>query len=257
MGATLSVRRPPHEWAARSSTPRYASVSTIRAEYHLPRQRRAMCIPMSARATDSVSSRRRGSGRRFAIMRALYTREGRHSMNILVTGGAGFIGSQMAKRHLADGHRAVIVDNLSSGKRERLPGAARFVFADIADTDLTALLSEEKIEFVSHHGAHIDLRQSVADPMGDARSNIVGSLRLLEACRAAGVRRFLFASTGGALYGEPEGGRPAPESHPTDPISPYGCAKLSVEKYLHYYRVIHDFQVQVLRYANVYGPGQN
>ena len=178
-------------------------------------------------------------------------------MNILVTGGAGFIGSQMAKRHLADGHRVVIVDNLSSGKRERLPGDARFVFADIADTDLTALLSEEKIEFVSHHGAHIDLRQSVADPMGDARSNIVGSLRLLEACRAAGVRRFLFASTGGALYGEPEGGRPAPESHPTDPISPYGCAKLSVEKYLHYYRVIHGFQTQIFRYANVYGPWQD
>src|SRR6185369_4356454 len=186
--------------------------STIRAEYHLPRQRRAMCIPMSARATDSVSrrknaragvsaaissasSRRRGSGRRFAIMRALYTREGRHSMNILVTGGAGFIGSQMARRHLADGHRVVIVDNLSSGKRERLPAAARFVVADIADTDLTALLAEEKIEFVSHHGAHIDLRQSVADPMGDARSNIIGSLRLLESCRAVGVRKFLFAST--------------------------------------------------------------
>ena len=96
-------------------------------------------------------------------------------MNILVTGGAGFIGSQMAKRHLADGHRVVIVDNLSSGKRERLPADARFVFADIADTDLTALLAEEKIKFVSHHGAHIDLRQSVADPMGDARSNIIGS----------------------------------------------------------------------------------
>jgi UDP-glucose 4-epimerase len=178
-------------------------------------------------------------------------------MNILVTGGAGFIGSQMAKRHLADGHRVVIVDNLSSGRRERLPADARFVHADIADTDLGPLLSEEKIEFVSHHAAQIDLRHSVSDPIGDARSNIIGSLKLLEACRATGVRHVLFASTGGALYGEPEGGRPAPESHPTNPISPYGCAKLSIEKYLYYYRVVHGFQTQVFRYANVYGPWQD
>jgi UDP-glucose 4-epimerase len=178
-------------------------------------------------------------------------------MNILVTGGAGFIGSQMAKRHLADGHRVVIVDNLSTGKRERLPADARLVVADIADTDLAPLLSEEKIEFVSHHAAQIDLRHSVSDPIGDARSNIIGSLRLLEACRASGVRHVLFASTGGALYGEPEGGRPAPESHPTNPISPYGCAKLSIEKYLYYYRVVHGFQTQVFRYANVYGPWQD
>jgi len=178
-------------------------------------------------------------------------------MNILVTGGAGFIGSQMAKRHLADGHRVVIVDNMSSGKRERLPAGARFVHADIADADLAPLLAEEKIEFVSHHAAQIDLRHSVSDPVGDARSNIVGSLKLLEACRAVGVRHVLFASTGGALYGEPEGGRPAPESHPTNPISPYGCAKLSVEKYLYFYRVVHGFQTQVFRYANVYGPWQD
>jgi UDP-glucose 4-epimerase len=178
-------------------------------------------------------------------------------MNILVTGGAGFIGSQMAKRHLADGHRVVIVDNLSSGRRERLPAQARFVHADIADADLAPLLAEEKIEFVSHHAAQIDLRHSVSDPVGDARSNIVGSLKLLEACRATGVRHVLFASTGGALYGEPEGGRPAPESHPTNPISPYGCAKLSIEKYLYYYRVVHGFQTQVFRYANVYGPWQD
>jgi UDP-glucose 4-epimerase len=178
-------------------------------------------------------------------------------MNILVTGGAGFIGSQMAKRHLADGHRVVIVDNLSSGRRERLPADARFVPADIADTDLSPLLAEEKISFVSHHAAQIDLRHSVADPIGDARSNIVGSLKLLEACRAVGVKHVLFSSTGGALYGEPEGGRPAPESHPTNPISPYGCAKLSIEKYLYYYRVVHGFQTQVFRYANVYGPWQD
>ncbi len=178
-------------------------------------------------------------------------------MNILVTGGAGFIGSHMAKRHLEDGHRVVVVDDLSAGRREKVPEKARFVQADIAETDLEPLLREEKIEFVSHHAAQIDLRHSVSDPLYDARANILGSLKLLEACRRAAVRRVLFSSTGGALYGEPEGGRPAGEDHPTNPVSPYGCAKLSIEKYLHYYSVIHGFQTQVFRYANVYGPGQN
>ena len=180
-------------------------------------------------------------------------------MNILVTGGAGFIGSHMAKRHLQDGHRVVIVDDLSTGRRERLPEKARFVQADIASasSDLEALLREEKIAFVSHHAAQIDLRHSVADPIGDAHANIIGSLMLFEAMRRAGVRHVLFSSTGGAIYGEPEGGRPAPESHPTNPVSPYGCAKLSIEKYMHYYRVVHGFQTQVFRYANVYGPWQD
>ena len=178
-------------------------------------------------------------------------------MNILVTGGAGFIGSHMAKRHLADGHRVVIVDDLSSGRRERLPEAARFDRADIAEADLEPLLREEKIDFVSHHAAQIDLRHSVADPIGDARSNIIGSLKLFEAMRRAGTRHVLFSSTGGAIYGEPEGGKPATESHPTNPISPYGCAKLSIEKYMHYYRVVHGFQTKVFRYANVYGPWQD
>src|SRR6266508_949790 len=178
-------------------------------------------------------------------------------MNILVTGGAGFIGSHMAKRHFDDGHRVVVVDDLSAGRREKVPEGARFVRADIAETDLEPLLAEEKIDFVSHHAAQIDLRHSVSDPLHDARANILGSLRVFEACRRAGVRRVLFSSTGGALYGEPEGGLPAPETHPTDPVSPYGCAKLSIEKYLHYYSVVHGFQPQVFRYANVYGPGQN
>ena len=178
-------------------------------------------------------------------------------MNILVTGGAGFIGSHMAKRHLADGHHVVIVDDLSAGRRERLPHSSRFVQADIAETDLEPLLREERIAYVSHHAAQIDLRHSVADPIGDARANVIGSLKLFEACRRAGVRRVLFASTGGALYGEPEGGRPADEGHATNPVSPYGCAKLSIEKYLYYYREIHGFETQVFRYANVYGPWQD
>lgn len=178
-------------------------------------------------------------------------------MNILVTGGAGFIGSHMARRHLADGHRVVIVDNLSTGAREKIPDGARFVEADISATDLEPLLKEEKIQAVSHHAAQIDVRHSVSDPVFDAHSNILGSLKLFEACRRAGAKHVLFASTGGALYGEPEGGLPAPESHPTNPISPYGCAKLSIEKYLYFYQVVHGFQTQVFRYANVYGPYQN
>jgi UDP-glucose 4-epimerase len=178
-------------------------------------------------------------------------------MNILVTGGAGFIGSHMAVRHRQDGHRVMVVDNLSTGRRDKVPPGVGFVEADVASADLEPLLREEKIDAVSHHAAQIDVRHSVADPIDDARSNVLGSLNLLEACRRAGVRKVLFASTGGALYGEPEGGRPAREDHPTNPVSPYGCAKLSIEKYLHFYRVIHGFEVAVLRYANVYGPGQN
>jgi len=178
-------------------------------------------------------------------------------MNILVTGGAGFIGSHMAKRHLADGHRVVIVDDLSSGRMERVPEGARFVRADIADADLEPLLREERIDFVSHHAAQIDLRHSVSDPIGDARANIIGSLKTFEAMRRAGTPQVLFSSTGGAIYGEPEGGRPAPETHPTNPISPYGCAKLSIEKYMHYYQVVHGLRCQIFRYANVYGPWQD
>ena len=178
-------------------------------------------------------------------------------MNILVTGGAGFIGSHMAKRHLDDGHRVVVVDDLSAGRRERVPEKARFVRADISEADLEPLLREEQIDLVSHHAAQVDLRHSVLDPLQDARANILGSLRLFEACRNAKVKRILFSSTGGAIYGEPEGGVPAPESHPTDPVSPYGCAKLAIEKYLHYYEAVHGFQNQIFRYANVYGPGQD
>ena len=178
-------------------------------------------------------------------------------MNILVTGGAGFIGSRMAARHLADGHKVVVVDDLSTGAREKVPDGARLVEADVAETDLEPLLRSEKIDLVSHHAAQIDVRHSVSDPVFDARANVLGSLQIFEACRRAGVRRVVFASTGGALYGEPEGGRPSPESHPTNPISPYGCAKLAIEKYLHFYRVVHGFQTLVFRYANVYGPYQS
>jgi len=177
-------------------------------------------------------------------------------LNIAVTGGAGFIGSHVAAAYLRDGHRVVVIDNLATGSRDRVPEGARFVEADITATDLASLLREEKISVVNHHAAQIDLRASVKDPVGDALINVIGSIRLFEACREAGARKMIFSSTGGAIYGEPEGEK-ADETHPTNPVSPYGVAKLSVEKYLHFYRVEHGFQTVVLRYANVYGPGQN
>jgi UDP-glucose 4-epimerase len=176
--------------------------------------------------------------------------------NVLVTGGAGFIGSHVAEAYLRDGHRVVVVDNLSTGSRDRVPEGARFVEDDLTTMNLAALLREEKISVVNHHAAQIDLRASVRDPVRDAQINVIGSVKTFEACREAGTRRVIFSSTGGAIYGEPEGER-ADESHPTNPVSPYGVAKLSVEKYLHFYRVEHGFQAIVFRYANVYGPGQN
>jgi len=177
-------------------------------------------------------------------------------LNVLVTGGAGFIGSHVAAAYLRDGHRVVVVDNLATGSRERVPDGARFVEDDLTTMNLAGLLREERISVVNHHAAQIDLRASVRDPVWDARINVIGSLKVLEACREAGARRVVFSSTGGAIYGEPEGEK-ADESHPTNPVSPYGVAKLSVEKYLHFYRVEHGFQTIVFRYANVYGPGQN
>jgi len=176
--------------------------------------------------------------------------------NILVTGGAGFIGSHVAAAYVADGHRVVVVDNLATGSRDRVPEGAAFVEDDITSMDLAALLRKEEIGVVNHHAAQIDLRASVKDPVWDARINVIGSVRVFEACLAAGTRRVFFSSTGGAIYGEPEGER-ADETHPTNPVSPYGVAKLSVEKYLHFYRVEHGFQTVVFRYANVYGPGQS
>jgi UDP-glucose 4-epimerase len=175
---------------------------------------------------------------------------------ILVTGGAGFIGSHIARACLETGWRVTVLDNLSTGRSARVPAGARLVEADLRDADLAALLSDLRVDVVDHHAAHIDLRESVRDPVGDASANVIGGLRLLEACRETGVGRIIFASTGGAIYGEPAGNQ-CDESHPTDPLSPYGVAKLAFEKYLHFYRVIHGFETAVFRYANVYGPGQD
>ena len=175
---------------------------------------------------------------------------------VLVTGGAGFIASHVAAAYLAEGRAVTVLDDLSTGFRSRVPSGAKFVEGGLNSADLAAVLRDGKIGVVNHHAAHVDLRASVRSPVHDAETNVLGSIRLFEACREAGVRKIIFSSTGGAIYGEPNGPS-ADESHPTEPVSPYGVAKLSVEKYLHYYRVEHGFETIVLRYANIYGPGQN
>jgi UDP-glucose 4-epimerase len=177
-------------------------------------------------------------------------------MRILVTGGAGFIGSNVADAFLERGHEVFVIDDLSTGTRENLPKQARFLEASIAAGECRTAFESFRPDVLCHHAAQIDVRRSVADPAFDAEINVVGSVRLLELCREFGTRRILFASTGGALYGEQDF-FPATEGHPTRPISPYGVAKLSVEQYLHYYSVEHGFRAACLRYANVYGPRQN
>jgi UDP-glucose 4-epimerase len=177
-------------------------------------------------------------------------------LRILVTGGAGFIGSRVAAAYREAGHYVAVLDDLSTGRPERLPSGCRFFRGDLVEADLSALLAEERIEAVSHHAAHVNVRASVRDPLGDARVNVLGTLRLLEACRGRGVTRVIFASTGGAIYGEPRGPSSS-EDEPTEPVSPYGIAKLAAENYLRFYRAEHGFETVVLRYANVYGPGQD
>jgi len=177
-------------------------------------------------------------------------------MKIVVTGGAGFIGSHVAGALAGAGHRVLVLDDLSSGKTENLPEGVEFENLDILEADLEKVIKSWSAEAVSHHAAQISVRDSVDDPFGDLRKNIVGTLRLLEACRLAGCGNFIFASTGGALYGEQQT-CPAPESHPTYPLSPYGISKLAAEKYIYYYREQYGLRTVSLRYSNVYGPRQD
>lgn len=177
-------------------------------------------------------------------------------MRILVTGGAGFIGSHIAEAFVREGHEVSIVDDLSSGREEQVPQGARFYRLDIRSPELRAVFATEKPEVLCHHAAQMDVRGSVADPGYDASVNILGLLNLMELGRQYGLRRVLFASTGGAVYGEQEV-FPCPETHPTEPVSPYGVAKLASERYLHFYSVQYGISWVGLRYANVYGPRQN
>ncbi|KXK55867.1 MAG: NAD-dependent epimerase/dehydratase family protein [Chlorobi bacterium] len=178
-------------------------------------------------------------------------------MNILVTGGAGFIGSHIVDRYLAGGHRVTVLDNLSTGLRENLNPQAEFVEADLRDRDAVRLLLQSgQFDLINHHAAQLDVRVSVRNPQFDAEVNIIGALNLLQSAVESGVRHVIFASSAGTVYGEQEY-FPADELHPTNPISPYGVAKLTVEKYLHYYRHVAGLNYVVLRYTNVYGPRQN
>ncbi|HUK14518.1 MAG TPA: NAD-dependent epimerase/dehydratase family protein [Thermoanaerobaculaceae bacterium] len=178
------------------------------------------------------------------------------SRTVCVTGGAGFIGSHVADALLAAGHRVLIVDDLSTGRKENLPAAAEFHELDIRSAAAAALVREARVEVLFHHAAQIDVRKSVADPVRDAETNVVGTLNLLEAGRLGALKQVVFASTGGAMYGEQEA-FPAAEEHPTRPLSPYGVAKLAVERYLYFYHSEYGLDAACLRYANVYGPRQN
>lgn len=175
---------------------------------------------------------------------------------ILITGGAGFIASHLADAAIADGHRVVVLDDLSSGNRENVPAGATFVEGDVTDADFDTILRDHEVTVVNHHAAQTNVRVSIRDPLFDADVNVRGGLRLLEACRKAGVRRIFFASSGGTVYGEQET-YPCDESHPLRPESPYGCSKLAFEQYLRAYATMGAVDPVVFRYANVYGPRQD
>ena len=180
------------------------------------------------------------------------------TQSVLVTGGAGFIGSHVVRAFIDRGASVTVLDDLSSGKRANLPDGVVFVHDDIRSPGAARLVRDGSFDVICHLAAQIDVRRSVTDPMFDVAVNIGGSLNLLEAIRASGKHstRFVFSSTGGALYGDVET-IPTPESFPKDPQSPYGNAKLSVELYLGYYARVHGLDTVALRYGNVYGPRQD
>ncbi|HVO75563.1 MAG TPA: NAD-dependent epimerase/dehydratase family protein [Ignavibacteriaceae bacterium] len=177
-------------------------------------------------------------------------------MKILVTGGAGFIASQVADAFINDGHKVFILDDLSTGFEKNINPKAEFIKANICDLELSGLFEKEKFDLINHHAAQMDVRRSVADPVFDANINILGTINLLKNAMKTGVKKFMFASTGGAVYGEQKY-FPADEQHPTNPLSPYGISKLSVEKYLYFYKAQYNLNYTILRYANIYGPRQN
>jgi len=176
-------------------------------------------------------------------------------MRVLLTGGAGFIGSHVADRLLERGHEVAVVDDLSSGKRENVPDRARFYETDIR-SGCKEVFEGFEPEALCHQAAQMDVRRSVREPDFDADVNVLGTVRLLQNCVEHGVRKVVFASTGGAVYGE-QRRFPATEEHPQYPISPYGVSKLAAERYLHFYDVQHGVSYAALRYANVYGPRQD
>lgn len=175
---------------------------------------------------------------------------------ILVTGGAGFIGSHVVDLFVSNGYEVVIVDDLSTGRASNLNPAAKFYQMDIRDPKLREVFEGERPDFISHHAAQMDVRRSVAQPLFDADVNILGSINLIECAKEFNIKHFVYISTGGAVYGEPET-LPCDEMHPINPICQYGASKHTVEHYLYMYNVNYGLQYTVLRYPNVFGPRQD
>lgn len=175
---------------------------------------------------------------------------------VLVTGGAGFIGSHVADAYISAGNEVWVVDDLSSGRQENVPADAHFVEVDIRDPEIRSLFREVRFDLVNHHAAQIDVRVSVLDPAKDASINLLGLLNITEAAMEVGTRRVVYVSSGGVVYGEPEQ-IPTPESAPKLPLSPYGVTKLGGEFYLNFYRRIRGMEYVALRYSNVFGPRQD
>lgn len=178
-------------------------------------------------------------------------------MKLLVTGGAGFIGSHVVDALIEKGHTVIVIDNLSTGKKAQVNAKAELYEVDLKDhNNIEDIFSKRHFNAIYHLAAQIDVRKSVLFPLYDAETNILSSLHLLELAKKYGTKQFIFSSTGGALYGDGEL-IPISEEASVHPISPYGCAKASVEKYLYFYQNVHGITCTALRYANVYGPRQN
>jgi len=177
-------------------------------------------------------------------------------MKIAVTGGAGFIASHIVDAYIDRGHEVHVIDDLSTGQKRNLNPSAKIFAIDIADPKAAKLIAEIKPDVLNHHAAQMDVRRSVADPNFDARINIIGFINLLEACKDVGVKKVIFSSSGGAIYGDRDP-IPAAEEHETLPLSPYGVSKLTGELYLGYYHMAFGLAYVALRYANVYGPRQS
>jgi UDP-glucose 4-epimerase len=176
-------------------------------------------------------------------------------MEVLVTGGAGFIGSNIVDGLIEAGYQVIVVDNLSTGKKENLNEQAEFYNLDLRDQELKEVFKENEISHVIHHAAQIDVQHSIQDPFSDAQNNILGTINLLESCRAYNVKKIIYASSA-AVYGEPDY-LPVDEDHPIKAMSPYGISKHTPEHYIKIYNDLYNLKYTIFRYANVYGPRQD